>query len=940
MKKISRLLLVFLFLGQLGLAQTQNTATIRGQVRDQSGAAVVGAEVEIINLETGAKRSLTTDGNGYYTVPGLNLTGRYEVKVSKSGFETDDLKDVMLRAGESATLDVTLHPQGDRSVITVYGTTDGVRSDSPQLGTRLDLQKIENTPVFGRKITNLFQLNSAVRTARGTGDLFLNNYLFVANGSGRRQTTFTVDGSTGDDAWGRQTIFTNVPLSSLQEVSILTNSFSAEYGRTTGGVVNIVTQSGTNGFHGNLLGVWRPGGIQATAPLANRRTEDELAQISGIFSGPVIKDRTHFLLAAEYNQQDRDAVITSALAPGLFSGTYQQTLFQGRIDHRLNDAHSLTAKFNLERFDDTNPSDAVGGLNLPSAARTFTRNTYGAQLTETAIFTPNLVNEARFQFLLGSPITQFQPVTPSTQFVRPGLGTEGDSRFANLGNHQYQFADTVSVLHGKHDLKFGGDAVYSTSGGVGQEFGTGFVLGQFTLNPGVRTPISQLTVKDVQRFQQTFGDASYNVSQWLVSLFVQDNFRVRRDLTLNLGLRYERQSFTDDNNNVAPRIGFAYNPRGDAKTVIRGGYGIYYSQLRANIAAGYKINGPAGIFSFSAAPGQFGFPTSIGPLPAFPPGANLPARDITVRVGDAASLSKYFDVNKLRFYPKELLNPYSQLASFGFERELPGKLFVSADYVYQHTIRIDRPVDLNSPVAFVATRPGQVRSAADADASRPIRPALNGYRRILATVNLGEGLYNALQINVRKQLTHRFSALASYTWSHTINTVEPDAPGQDPVDANLLGKPERANSLLDQRHKAVFSGFYRFPLQFTAGSVITLATGRPYNITTGVDNNGDGANTDRPIVNGQLLGRNAGRGSDIYDVQLFVEKEFTLRENIKISVRAEAYNLFNHNNIYGRNGTYGNDPTGKPAATLGQPVGGIASVDPGRQFQFTGRIRF
>src|SRR6185369_13126230 len=167
----------------------------------------------------------------------------------------------------------------------------------PQLGTRFDTEKLQETPVLGRKITNLALLNSAVRPARGTGDLFLNNTLFITNGSGRRQTSFTIDGGTGDDSWGRQTIFTNVPLSVLQEFTILTNSFSAEYGRTTGGVINIVTKSGTTDFQGDIIGIFRPSDIQARSPLSLRETDDRLSQVSGVISGPLSKsrDRTFFL---------------------------------------------------------------------------------------------------------------------------------------------------------------------------------------------------------------------------------------------------------------------------------------------------------------------------------------------------------------------------------------------------------------------------------------------------------------------------------------------------------------------------------------------------------------------------------------------------------------------------------------------------------------------
>src|SRR5205085_11907851 len=212
----------------------------------------------------------------------LPLTGKYKLTVAATGFSSKEIDNIELRAGEAASFDVTLLPQGGTSVVTVLGTTEGVQSDSSQLGTRLDLVKIDNTPVFGRKISHLVFLNSAVRPARGTGDLFLNNFLFIVNGSGRRQTSFSLDGSTNDDAWWRQTLFTNIPLSALQEFTVLTNAASAEYGRTTGSVVNIVTKSGTNDLHAELITLYRPGELQARSPLALQKTVDRLGQVSGI----------------------------------------------------------------------------------------------------------------------------------------------------------------------------------------------------------------------------------------------------------------------------------------------------------------------------------------------------------------------------------------------------------------------------------------------------------------------------------------------------------------------------------------------------------------------------------------------------------------------------------------------------------------------------------
>jgi hypothetical protein len=935
-------------------AQTPDTGTVRGQVLDQNGGAIVGALVTTTNQLTGFHREAQTDASGYYNITNLPLTGQYKLSVAGQGFATKELDNVELRAGEAASINVTLAPDITRSEVTVLGTSEGVKSDNAQLNVRLDGRKIEETPVFGRKTTYLVLPDSAVKPARGTGDLFLNNFLFVINGGGRRQNTFVIDGSTGDDAWGRQTIFTNIPLSALQEFTVLSNSISAEYGRNAGGAINLVTKSGTNDYHGDFIFLWRPPGLQARPPAStlNRRTPDQLAETSGVFSGPIAQDRTHFLVAAEYNDEKRDSVITTPLAPGVFRGIYHQELLMGRIDHQFNSNNTFTGRFNLDNFVDTNPQDAVGVNTLPSAARTFRRRAYTFEAAETALLSSSFVNEARFEVLIGSPITRFDPATPSTQLVRSGVlaSTEGESRVALLTNHEVEIADTLSWTTGKHYVRFGGDAIHSSSGGTSQEFGSGFLLGQFRFAanagctpPGVFTtcvPTSQLTLASVSTFTQSFGTATYHVGEWLWSSFMQDDLKVRRDLTLNLGLRYDRQTFTDDSNNFGPRVGFAYNWRGDGKTVVRGSYGIYYSEIPANVQAGISLGGPTGVFTYTVSPGGLGFPTSFAPISSFPVGANLPARDITIRPGRAAYYSQFFDVSKLKGYPSALSNPYTQQGTFGIERELASKWILSADFVWQHTLGINRTLDLNSPSVFTRTTPGQTRSVALADASRPILPVPNGYKRILSVVNNGDSLYKGLQMNLNKRFSHNFSVLVSYTYSHTTNTVEPDAPGGDANDANQPGAFELGDSVLDQRHRAAISGWWNLPGHFVVGGLATLASARPFNATTGVDNNGDNSNTDRPVVNGSVVGRNAFRGNALYDFSPFVEREFQLSDRARLILRAEGFNVFNHQNTIGRNGTYGNAASGIANSTFGQKLSGVANVDPGRMFQFQARVKF
>src|SRR5262249_54714982 len=257
-----------------------------------------------------------------------------------------------------------------------------------------------------------------------------------------------------------------------------------------------------------------------------------------------------------------------------------------------------------------------------------------------------------------------------------------------------------------------------------------------------------------------------------------------------------------------------------------------------------------------------------------PSGAVLPPRDINILPGRRAFLSQFFDVSRLKGYPDKLLNPYTQQITFGIERELTSRWILSIDYVHQRTIGVLASVDLNSPAPFIRTAPGQTRAAAAADLTRPIVPAPNGYRRIISTVNSGDVYYDGLQANLTKRFGNGFSLLFSYTYSHTIDTAEADVPsGQDANDQNFRGIFERASSVLDQRNRLVMSGWYQFPYQINVGAVATLASGRPFNVTTGVDNNGEVGTVQRPVFNVLGLLSNNGPGTPRYRLANFDVKE-------------------------------------------------------------------
>ncbi len=959
------------------LGQTPDTATVHGRVLDSSGAAIAGAHVVTTNTSTGLQRAVFTDDAGRFTVSGLPVSGRYDIVASKTNFADAAVSSLQLIGGRTASIDIVLTAAGGHSEVTVTGTLGEVRADEPQFGTYLSAPQIETTPLLNRRITYLPLLNAANRPAINQGDVFMNENLFTTNGTGRRQTAFIIDGSTGIDAWGRQTIFTNVPEDAVQEMTVLTNAFSAEYGFTAGTVVNVVTRSGGDRWHGDVLGLWRPSdaqaklsGFTATSGVVNGNAivTDSLRQAAMAFSGP-LSARTHISAAGEYNWQERGSPITSALAPGIYIGHYRGWLGFARLDHRLSEKHNLFLRADADSFRDTNPNGTVGGNNLPTVARIFRRHTYAIEGGETAVISSSLLNSLRLQFQLASPITQFDPVVFSTQFVVPIPGvatfTSGTSQSALLMNRQYQIADTLSANRGRHTLKVGADILHARNGGNSKEFGGPIFLGSFTFNcpTGSTAAFCESSaflnnIANVRSYTQSFGNSDYVVNDTLWSVFVQDDYRIHPRLTLNLGLRYERQTFTDSDHSFAPRVGFAYNWRGDGKTVIRGGFGIYYSQVVDNAAANYALGDPTGVFNFTAAPGQVGFPSSVAaaPLPAFPVGAVVPVRDLYIRPGRAAYYNRFFATSALLGYPDALLNPYTEQWTLGIERQIANQWVLSTDYVGAVTRRIVRPLDVNPPASFSRTAPGQARSAQAANCTRPLWQlfyAQHGltcnsnaasspqplYRLIQTDVNNGFGTYDALDINLAHRFSERASMLLSYTWSHAIDNVDPDIPGQNPNDPRLTGDAEKGSAVFDQRHRFVLSGSYIAPLRITLGGVATLASGLPFNIVTGANNSGDtGAVTDRPVINGVVVARNAGRGHAIYDVSPFVERPFSFGEHVRLSLRAEAFNVLNHANFVGYNGTWGNGAVA--AAGFGAPAVGITNQLQARTLQFSARLGF
>jgi hypothetical protein len=385
--------------------------------------------------------------------------------------------------------------------------------------------------------------------------------------------------------------------------------------------------------------------------------------------------------------------------------------------------------------------------------------------------------------------------------------------------------------------------------------------------------------------------------------------------------------------------------------------------VRTNAVAGYLINGLDGLATYTAVLGQTGFPSCLTCVPVNVdpktiPANQLPARDITIRAGRRAFYQAQFTRYGLNFdllpnYPDKLVNPRSQVFTIGAEREITKGLIFGVDYVHQHLNNIQRTIDLNAPSVFDRTAPGQVRTVAAANATRPILPVNGGVRQVNVIMNLGVADYNGLQANLVYRGSRNMYTSVSYTLSKATNTTEPDGNGINPTQSIItrLGEEERGPSVVDQRHRAVIAVNYRFPWNFTAGTLAMFASARPFSATTGVDNNGDGATNDRPVINGAVMRKSAFRGTPTSDVAIFVENRIKLTERVSLLLRLEGFNILNHGNYLGRGVTvYGDAIT--PASTFGWLTGAtaigadghaipaFANIDPPRMFQVQARFIF
>ncbi len=906
--------------------QNVTSGSLSGRVEDTRGAVIMGANVTATNLETHQRFATASDNDGRYRFPYLR-TGDYDLTIEASGFGAVTRQFSVL-VGQALELPVKLEVEGVSANVNV-GSTDVplVETVRTQITETIRPREIADLPLNGRNYLDLALLVPGVSpTNTGSNQRFAETSAVPGQGisvAGQRNlyNSFIVDGvSANDDAADLTGTYYSEEV--IDQFQVVTSGGIAEFGRASGGVVNILTRGGTNDWRGNLYGFFRNQRFDARNPLAPTKDLLTQAQYGGTASGPLRRERTFFFTNFEQTRRNYSAVLTIAPAAvasingrlravnyggplietGVVPASFDTTNFFARIDHRVNQANQLSARYSLYHIEAVN-SRTVGGLNAVSRGSGLNDTDQTAQVSNVTTLSSRTINEARFQFThsrLDAPVND----TTGPAVNISGVANFGTATFSPVARDidLFEAVDNVSTQLGNHSLKAGGGFLYNRLNIVFP----GAFQGVYNFSS-----LNNFLNGNYNTFQQAFGRPDQFQSNPNLGAFVQDEWRVRRDLTIDGGLRYDVQYLPDpiqtDTNNFAPRLGVVYAP-GDRKTVIRASYGLYYDRIPLRATSNALQRDGSKYLVVQLAPTQPG-------APLFP---NV------IAVQPATLLTK---PNITRIDP-DIEVSYSQQANLQIERELPWDAVVSVGYLHLRGKHLILSRNVNAPTVSPA-----------AGVPNLGRPDPN-WGNISRFESSGNSYYDGMVVSFNQRASRWATVRLSYTLSKTI-----DDAGNfffSTVQDNFNIRDDRGLSDNDQRHRVVLSGTLEAPQQgkehgfahvlngFQFGYIFTYASRLPFNVLLGSDRNFDSNNNDRPTG----VGRNTGRGFDFASLDLRLSRRFRLSERVNLQVLAEGFNVLNRANYGVPNNTFGAGVNALP--TFGQPT---AAFDP-RQFQIGMKVSF
>jgi hypothetical protein len=829
-------------------AYAQTTGNLSGVVRDASGAVVTGAAVHAKQVETGLTRVSNTDESGRFLVNVLPA-GSYELRVEAKGFRPLVRKGILLTVGETASVDVSLELGAQEQEVTVSAQASPVNVSTSELSYLVSSNAIRELPLNGRNWTDLSLLQPGVLAFphRDGGSAPAHGLGMSINGQDVRANTYLLDGTPMND-------FTNGPAGSvagtalgmdtIQEFRVETNAYSAEFGRTYGGQINVLTKSGSNDLHGSLFEYFRNDNMDARNFFdpANK-PEFKRNQFGGTLGGPVKRDRTFFFAGYEGLRENLGRTIRSAvpdasvrqgtvdpvirpylneiplpngpaISGGLsyfifpFAQTLNQNFAQGRVDHTFSSRYQAFGRYTYDRADQVLPTD------FPQFPRTFLSRNQFATAELRQVFTPALLNTSRLSFArtrLGQEV-EANTAERLGAFI-PGRSIMGDidiggmPRFGpqssvnlRLTQNVFGFEDGASWQRGRHLIKFGGLAERYQLNMINPTFG----LGIFTFND-----LPSFLANRPARFIGLAPNGALD-RYWrftLMGLYVQDDFKVGSRVTVNAGLRWEATTMPVDlygrdsalpnlsdpapttgrlfkdtpKANFSPRIGFAWDVFGTGRTSVRAGYGLYYNVNNQQHLIVTVTNPPATPRLVIANP--------TFPVPPFERGVG----------------------NSIRPMQWDLENPRLHVFNFNVQQQLPFDVVATVGYAGTRGSHLYRSWDINTSRSVVQPD-GQIFFPAGSPRQNTL------YSSVELKSSDGESWYNAFIFELRKRFSNGFSLQSSYTYAKNIDTTQGSVFFSDATNATTSAMPEfpgfnynRGLADMDIRHSWVMNVLYELP---------------------------------------------------------------------------------------------------------------------------------
>lgn len=973
-------LLVTLLVARLCIApaslygQATVAGTLTGTVMDASRAVVPNAEVKITNKGTGGARMATTGTDGLYRFD-LLPSGVYDLQVTREGFAVAVYVNVEVAVARATTVDVMLETGALKQTVTVEASHAAlVDVQKTDVSRPITPSEVANLPTNSRDFVSLAAVAPGARPV-GSYDPTKNRIgIFAVNGSNGRNVNITINGIDNKDNTVGGPVM-QLPLEAIQEFNISTQRFSAANGRSEGAAINVITKSGTNDFHGSLYYQDRRDAFMANDAISEAsgvaKPPFMRQQFGGSIGGPLKKDKTFVFFALEREREDTSFPVTGtafkelSLVTGLgavptqtIATPYYDWRYNGRLDHRFNDKHSLSVSYSNQSNRGLN-DQADATMDLTQSNFT-TNQLIIANLTLSSVLRPNVVNIATVGYQYWNNLIDSDLRVPRYVFPGESFGTNTNVPQQSF-QRKWQFRDDLAITHGKHTFKtgfdylweplLGGFFIFNPTTQVNFFDDPSVILSNKTLYPqGFQTPGIASQISD------TSGNPYFYLHPKMFGVYFQDDWKVSRRLTLSLGLRWDRDYDLnagpeqaksraylrlkainspwagglphDDTKDFSPRIGFAYDLTGRSKHVIRAGYGLYYGQTFVNIPLFMLQQTNPTLFTQvfynnAATPGSAcnssvadilpgsgkllcAFRLGIDPLPPKP----APATDI-----GASDVSRPIDPN--------WRNPYTQQWNAGYSWAITNNSAFEVEYVHVLGLHDAKSVVIN---------PKDVNAGGARNTDAPLRAAgLGLLGQVRMNEPIGRNRYDGLNISYRKRMSQHFSINTSYVLSRAVGYNNDSASfGGGPTDLNnIFAAHDFGFVPSDERHRYVLSGIVDLPGGVKFAPIMQWASARSYTALEGVNDTfgfgGGQGNTHAIVLNSDptnLLGTKAYtaaqlraclaantcqevgygtlRGQPFFELDARFSKEFRFKERMRLETFFQTFDLTNRA-IYGRN---------------------------------------